>query len=345
MQYVPALFFSARYRSAHRPLLTFALVTFALAICLCAHSSALGSESAQRSQSTSKLRVAIDPGHGGARDPGAIYSNIKEADLVLQVGRALHRRLMKSTSIESILIRDSDESLKLEDRTARALAGGAQLLVSLHANAAPNPQARGLELYLQNSLSSDAESLRLAALENKAQKRSDDQRFNQGIIERVRSLTSRPEAASSPPTAQEGSPVPPATSLAGSKPNPWRAPMHGSATVTAILDDLYAGARQEESFAVSKAFLQQWPKGEGRILQAPFFVLTQSKVPAVLVELGFLSNPKEAERLRQPKYQQLLVERLARALEKYSAGLTPQKPRDNESDQALLHPDKTQASQ
>jgi N-acetylmuramoyl-L-alanine amidase len=42
--------------------------------------------------------------------------------------------------------------------------------------------------------------------------------------------------------------------------------------------------------------------------QAPFFVLTGARMPAVLLELGFISNPEEEQRLRTPAYQQTLAQ-------------------------------------
>ena len=53
------------------------------------------------------------------------------------------------------------------------------------------------------------------------------------------------------------------------------------------------------------------------VRQAPFRVLMGATMPAVLVEVGFISNPDEAERLRETVYQDRIVESLARAIESY----------------------------
>jgi N-acetylmuramoyl-L-alanine amidase len=58
------------------------------------------------------------------------------------------------------------------------------------------------------------------------------------------------------------------------------------------------------------------------VKQAPFRVLMGAAMPAVLVELGFLSNPREEERLLQPAYQAELVEALVRAVVRYKSQLT-----------------------
>ncbi len=60
------------------------------------------------------------------------------------------------------------------------------------------------------------------------------------------------------------------------------------------------------------------------VKQAPFRVLMGAAMPAVLVELGFLSNPAEVERLQDPVYQNELAEALTRALVRYRArGVAP----------------------
>ena len=51
------------------------------------------------------------------------------------------------------------------------------------------------------------------------------------------------------------------------------------------------------------------------VKQAPFVVLTGATMPAILVEVGFLSNPAEAERLTQPEYQQQVAEAIAAGIE------------------------------
>ncbi len=53
------------------------------------------------------------------------------------------------------------------------------------------------------------------------------------------------------------------------------------------------------------------------VKQAPFVVLTGATMPAILVEVGFLSNPSEAERLTQPESQQQLAEAVAAGVEDF----------------------------
>jgi N-acetylmuramoyl-L-alanine amidase len=110
-------------------------------------------------------KIVLDPGHGG-RDPGAIgIGGIAEKDVVLNVARKLARRLQREMGLEVVLTRKDDSFVPLEDRTAIANAENADLFVSLHMNASPNTEARGLETYYLDNTTDEA-SIRLASREN-----------------------------------------------------------------------------------------------------------------------------------------------------------------------------------
>ncbi len=111
-------------------------------------------------------RIVIDPGHGG-HDPGAQSKGLNEADLVLDVALRLQKLLVKSPGVEVVLTRSTDVFIPLEERTAIANREGADLFLSIHANASRNPSARGVETYFLNFASNpDAEAV--AARENSA---------------------------------------------------------------------------------------------------------------------------------------------------------------------------------
>ena len=111
-------------------------------------------------------RIVIDPGHGG-HDPGAQTRGLNEADLVLDVALRLQQLLLKTPGFEVVLTRDTDVFIPLEERTAIANRAGADLFLSIHANASRNPKARGVETYFLNFASNpDAEAV--AARENSA---------------------------------------------------------------------------------------------------------------------------------------------------------------------------------
>ena len=110
-------------------------------------------------------RVVIDPGHGG-HDPGAIgYGGIKEKNVVLEIGKKLRTIMTDKFGVEVIMTRDNDIFIPLEERTAIANKAGADLFISIHANASRNKKAGGVETYFLN-FATDEDSKRVAAREN-----------------------------------------------------------------------------------------------------------------------------------------------------------------------------------
>jgi N-acetylmuramoyl-L-alanine amidase len=112
-----------------------------------------------------RWHVVIDAGHGG-KDPGAIGpSGLMEKDVVLDIARRLRGLMQQDPQWRVTLTRDADVFIPLEERTAVANAKGADLFVSVHANAAERPDAHGIETYFLD-LASDEQSMRVAAREN-----------------------------------------------------------------------------------------------------------------------------------------------------------------------------------
>jgi N-acetylmuramoyl-L-alanine amidase len=111
-------------------------------------------------------RIVIDPGHGG-HDPGASAKGATEADLVLDVALRLEKLLEKERGVEVILTRHTDEFVPLQERTAIANREGADLFLSIHANASANDQARGVETYFLN-FANNLSAAAVAARENAA---------------------------------------------------------------------------------------------------------------------------------------------------------------------------------
>jgi N-acetylmuramoyl-L-alanine amidase len=173
--------------------------------------------------------VAIDPGHGGS-DPGATGPNgVREKDVVLAIAQDL-RALLAQQHIETVMIRDSDVFVPLEDRAVIAQRGGATVFISIHANASVDPNAQGTQAFYF--------------------------------------------APQSVPLAQ------------------------------AVLDE------------VSRA-TSLIPRG---VTQARFEVLVDNaKIPAILVETAFVTNPHEEQVLKDPSQQQLLAQGIFRGLQRYLA--------------------------
>jgi N-acetylmuramoyl-L-alanine amidase len=115
-------------------------------------------------------RIVLDAGHGG-HDPGARANGLTEADLVLDVTLRLRQLLEKQPGVEVTLTRDKDVFVPLEERTAIANRTGADLFLSIHANASRNTKARGIETYFLN-FASNPEAEAVAARENSASGRT-----------------------------------------------------------------------------------------------------------------------------------------------------------------------------
>ena len=109
-------------------------------------------------------RIVIDAGHGG-RDPGAQGPGYTEADLTLDIALRLERLLAKEPGVEVVLTRRTDEYVALQERTVIANREGADLFLSIHANASRNRSARGVESYLLN-FASTPDAAAVAAREN-----------------------------------------------------------------------------------------------------------------------------------------------------------------------------------
>lgn len=120
----------------------------------------------QQPAAISKIRrIVIDPGHGG-HDPGAVgQSGLQEKDVVLSIGLRLREKLQEELGLDVVMTRSTDVFIPLEERTAIANKVGADLFVSIHANAAPNRNASGIETYYLN-LAKTEKVAQLAAKEN-----------------------------------------------------------------------------------------------------------------------------------------------------------------------------------
>jgi N-acetylmuramoyl-L-alanine amidase len=126
--------------------------------------SATGGLSIARQLGLGVSRIVIDPGHGG-HDPGAKGRGVTEAELVLDIAMRVEQLLQKVPGIEVILTRRTDDFLALPERTAIANREGADLFLSIHANASPNPQAHGIESYFLN-FATNTSAAAVAAREN-----------------------------------------------------------------------------------------------------------------------------------------------------------------------------------
>jgi N-acetylmuramoyl-L-alanine amidase len=132
--------------------------------------NAAGGFSLSRQLGLRAARIVIDPGHGG-HDPGTETAGLTEAALVLDVALRLERLLTRGNHAEVVLTRRDDTFVPLEERTATANRGEADLFLSIHANAHAAAAVRGVETYVLN-FAATPEAEALAARENAASSRS-----------------------------------------------------------------------------------------------------------------------------------------------------------------------------
>lgn len=110
-------------------------------------------------------RVVLDPGHGG-HDPGATGpSGLREKDVTLDIAHRAAPLIARELGISTLLTRDSDDYVALDERTARANAFQADLFVSIHCNASEDGAGRGVMTFVLDD-SRDPTSTRVAAREN-----------------------------------------------------------------------------------------------------------------------------------------------------------------------------------
>lgn len=110
---------------------------------------------------TGPLVVVLDPGHGGI-DPGAERGGQTEAALMLTFARELKELLLRDGRFSVVMTREEDVFVPLETRTSIARAAGAQVFISLHADALSEGEAVGATLYRLSEDASDEASRALA---------------------------------------------------------------------------------------------------------------------------------------------------------------------------------------
>jgi N-acetylmuramoyl-L-alanine amidase len=230
------------------------------------------------------LTVLIDPGHGG-RDRGTTRQDVHEAQITLEVANDLRALLQKNSQFEVRMTRSTDTTISLNERSRLAKANEADIFVSIHVNSSPDLHARGAEFYFQNQLPPDEESMYLAHQEEQLEGGNKTQPMVYPTLD----------------------------------PSPY------SAEVTAILKDLLDGSRVQRSSDLIRSLRSHWTgphkSQSSGIHQAPFHVLSQMHVPSVLVELGFLTNPRDYQLLVNSAEQKKMAGDIYRGLVAYKESL------------------------
>ncbi|HIP02300.1 MAG TPA: N-acetylmuramoyl-L-alanine amidase [Campylobacterales bacterium] len=217
--------------------------------------------------------IVIDPGHGG-KDSGAVgYKKYQEKNAVLKISKTL-QGLLKKKGYKVYLTRDRDKFIKLSKRTHFANKKGADLFISIHANASPSAQKltlKGIETFFLSPAKTE-KAKRIAAKENKS------------AVTNMNSMSKN--------------------------------------TLLSFLNTTKIVQSNKLAIDLQKGMLTKVRKKhkdvrDGGVREAPFWVLVGAQMPAVLVEVGYITNPKEADRLFNPFYQKSLAEGMANGVNNY----------------------------
>lgn len=232
-----------------------------------------------------KRVVVLDPGHGG-HDPGAVGpKGLYEKNVVLDIALRTRDMLSKEPDLEVFLTRDKDLFLPLEERTAIARNKDADLFVSIHVNASPNRNARGIETYLLN-WTNDEEAIRVAARENdisvkKMKEKMEKYRNELDVILSDLSRDYKREES---------------MKLA-------------SYVQNSLVSDVSTVYRKTANLGVK---------------QALFYVLVGASMPSILAEVSFISNPEEEKLLSKESYRNMLAGSIASGIRAYFNAVRPQ---------------------
>ena len=111
-----------------------------------------------------RYTVVIDPGHGG-KDPGAIgIGGLEEKSITLDIAKMVYLKSLSYPELRVILTRRDDTYTYPTDRVLTANRLGADLYVSIHANAHSSPSASGIETLVHESKGRDTPCYHLAEL-------------------------------------------------------------------------------------------------------------------------------------------------------------------------------------
>jgi N-acetylmuramoyl-L-alanine amidase len=221
--------------------------------------------------------IVIDPGHGG-EDPGAIGPRgTREKDVVLRMSKTLVDLINKQPGFTAKLTRTGDYYIGLRNRTLLARKYNADLFVSVHADAFRTPQPRGASVFALSQRGATSETARWLA---QSENRSDLIGGAGGV-----SLDGRDDM------------------LAG------------------VLLDLSMTASINASLGVGSSVLGQLggvaKLHKPGVEQAAFAVLKSPDIPSILVEAGFISNPKEEQNLATEWYRNRLANAIMDGIHEY----------------------------
>ena len=230
--------------------------------------------------------IVIDPGHGG-HDPGCISADKKtrEKNVALDIAQRLSRKIGESLpGVKTVLTRSDDTFVTLSGRADIANDLGADLFISIHVNA----QAKG----------TSANGYSIHCLGQSSREGNDLFSKNLDLIKRENSVILLEDDYK---TRYQG--------FDPSDPQSY------------ILFSLVQNAHLEHSLVFAEDVANAMkggpiPHNRG-VSQDPFWVLWRTTMPAVLVEVGFMTNANDLKALRSPEDRDKIAENLLKAIKTF----------------------------
>lgn len=226
--------------------------------------------------------VVIDAGHGG-KDPGAVGTGryrATEKDIALNVSLLAGKYIKEAfPDVNVVYTRSDDRFVELMERSMIANRAKADLFISIHCNSNANSAPNGTETYVMGLHKTEA-NMRVAQKENAAI-----------LLEEGHELR------------YDGyDPKDPESMIALS-----------------LRQNVHLDHSLLFSALVQKQFRDRVGRPDRGVKQAGFLVISYTTMPAVLIELGFLSNPAEEDFLQSAKGQDYLASAIYRAFKDYKA--------------------------
>jgi len=229
--------------------------------------------------------VVIDPGHGG-KDAGCISKDQKtyEKNLTLDISKKFAKYIKDSyPDVKVVMTRSTDEFIELRQRAAIANNASANLFISIHINAATTTSANGYSVHI---------------LGQSSDKNRDLFAYNMDVVKRENAVI-----------------------LLEDNYETKYKDFNQSDSEDFIFMHLMQNSYLEQSMlfaSIVSEKLKGGPiKADRGIWQNPFYVLWKTAMPAVLVELGFISNGTDLAALRDESNRERLAGRLFAAFKDY----------------------------
>ena len=225
-----------------------------------------------------KIRtVVIDPGHGG-KDSGALGKFSMEKNVVLAIGLKLGKYIEENMpDVKVVYTRKTDVFIPLYQRAQIANDCKADLFISIHANSNPSPEPFGASTHVLGLHRAD-ENFEVAKRENSVILMEDDYSLHYENFD---------------PNSPE------------------------SYIIFTLMQNVYFD--QSISFAsmVQDQFRERARRKDRGVIQQGLLVLAQTSMPGVLIETGFISNPKEEKYLNSDTGQDYIASAIYRAFKEY----------------------------